>query len=144
MTSYWYEFNRCNDRQRPYEIEAGKRCSNYFNKKIITDNNLDGKYDILLEDNVTIEVKTHFQLYKWNTFFIEYKYDGKPSGIRTSCADYYCLTDTINYYLIKTINLKQLIEDNINEIDISKPNDKTKTQGYKISKKLLIDSSKLI
>jgi hypothetical protein len=142
--SFYYNFNIDNTKQRKYEIISGYKCSKYFNKKIFNDNNLDDKYDILLEDNISIEVKTHFQFTKFKTWFIEFSYKNRPSGIRTSQATYYCLNDTINYYLIKTDILKKIIEDNILLINISKPNDNTLTIGYKIPMSLIIDNCTII
>jgi hypothetical protein len=139
--SYGYlQFIKADKKQLPYQIEGGRRCSIFFNSKIITTDNKDYKYDILLENDITIEVKTHFKLNKWGTFYIEFIFNNKPSGIDTTESIYYCLNDTINYWLIETKILKQLIDEN--NFETSKiDNKETKTIGYKIKKNIIIDLS---
>ena len=47
---------------------------------------------------------------KTNNFFIEYFGSGKPSGIKTTLANYYVLSfDLINFYQISVNELKKLL-----------------------------------
>lgn len=60
-------------------------------------------------DNATIEVKRDYGYIKTGNVFVEYKFNGKPSGLSTSSALYYCffLSDTV-FIFIETKELKAL------------------------------------
>lgn len=120
---------------QPYEKEAAARIEKLNNVKILSfcDNN---KYDFITDDNIKYEVKTEPASLKTNNFFIEFKGYGKPSGISTTEADYYIISDTINYYLISVYKLKLLVENS----RIISTKDKL-TFGYLIKKQIIKDNS---
>lgn len=82
--------------------------------------NSDFRYDLMLgeaaESDVAnllgmakIEVKRDFKCYSTGNLFIEYRYKGRPSGISTTEAEYYCIVYQEDRYLfIKTNKLKEV------------------------------------
>ena len=128
------------ERFKPYEIEAAKRiiklnsvevkkwCNNY-------------KYDFKTSDNLKYEVKTEPMSLKTNNFFIEFYGYGKKTGISISKANFYIISDTINYYLINVNVLKEIIDNN--KFPMQKTRDKT-TIGYLVSKNIIIENSIII
>ena len=123
---------------QPYEVEAAQRIEKLNKVKVINFND-DNKYDFLTSDNLKYEVKTEPASIKTNNFFIEFLGYNKPSGITTTDADYYIISDTINYYLISVDKLKILVEN----ARIITTKDKL-TYGYLIKTKLIKDNSILI
>lgn len=123
---------------QPYEAEASQRIEKLNKVKVINFND-DNKYDFMTTDHLKYEVKTEPASIKTNNFFIEFKGYGKPSGITTTEADYYIISDTINYYLISVCSLKILVEN----ARIITTKDKS-TYGYLIKTKLIKDNSILI
>ena len=119
----------------PYEREAAARIERLNKVKVINYCN-DNKYDFLTNDNIKYEVKTEPASLKTNNFFIEFKGYGKPSGISTTEANYYIISDTINYYLISVYKLKLLVENS----RIISTKDKF-TFGYLIKKQIIKDNS---
>ena len=99
------------------EKEVAKLLSKY-NFKIISYNN-DYRYDILCETTqgkeTTIEVKEDVRAEDTGNVVIEYESRGKPSGIQTSCADFWVFRvhqkDDIFHYMYKTENVKKLIRE---------------------------------
>ena len=75
----------------------------------------DGEFDFDLIDDVSgsvlsFEVKTDRCSRKTNNYYIEYNNGfGKPSGIEITKANYHIITDEIDYYLITTEKLKDII-----------------------------------
>ena len=123
---------------QPYEVEAAQRIEKLNKVKVINFND-DNKYDFLTSDNLKYEVKTEPASIKTNNFFIEFLGYNKPSGITTTEANYYIISDTINYYLISVDKLKILVEN----ARIITTKDKL-TYGYLIKTKLIKDNSILI
>ena len=78
---------------------------------------------------------------KTSNFFIEFYGYGKETGITTTKANFYIISDTINYYLINTNVLKKIIGDN--KFPMQKTRDKT-TIGYLVSKNIIIENSIII
>lgn len=60
--------------------------------------------DIL--ENKTVEVKKCTDAF--SSIFVEYESRGKPSGISTSKADYYCIALKNSFILVETDRLKKL------------------------------------
>ena len=123
---------------QPYEVEAAQKIEKLNKVKVINFND-DNKYDFLTSDNLKYEVKTEPASIKTNNFFIEFLGYNKPSGITTTEANYYIISDTINYYLISVDKLKILVEN----ARIITTKDKS-TYGYLIKTKLIKDNSILI
>ena len=90
-----------------YEQEAAERIKKLFNVEILNFNN-DNKYDFIDSNDIKSEVKYDGYSIKSGNFLIEYKGYGKPSGISTTEAQYYIITDGNNYYMICTKQLKSL------------------------------------
>lgn len=83
-------------------------------------NNAD--YDIRMKtpqgEVITIEIKEDFTCRKTGNIGLEYHCRGKPSGISVSKADFYLYkahepSGEKNMYVIKTSNLKQMIENKL-------------------------------
>ena len=130
-------FYKNKDEFMKYEIEAAERIKKKYDKKVIkTCNNY--KYDFKTDDLIKYEVKAEPTSLKTNNFFIEYFGYGKPSGISISKSNYYIITDTINYYLIDTLTLKEIIERNT--FKTVKTRDKM-TFGYLVNKNIIIGKS---
>lgn len=79
--------------------------------------NSDFKYDLELGEvkeielakifsNSTIEVKTDFLAKRTGNVFVEYESRGKPSGMSTSEADYYCFCIEESFIILKAQELK--------------------------------------
>ena len=105
-----YEFFKENLKKfQPFEEEAGKLIEKHKNVTILSYNN-NNEYDFITSDNIKYEVKAEPMSLKTNNYFIEYHGYGKQSGINATKAEYYIITNTINYYLIETSKLKELTE----------------------------------
>ena len=87
------------------------------------------KYDFKTSDNVKYEVKHDKTSVLTNNFFIEFLSDGKPSGISISEADFYVIISGSNYYLIKTSDIRNLI-DNEEYLRIVNVNITNETKGF--------------
>ena len=90
-----------------YEREAAERIQKLNKLEIVSFCN-DNKYDFI--DSLVIKYEVKYDRASNNTgnFYIEYNGYGKLSGISTTEAQYYIITDGINYYLIRTDKLKSL------------------------------------
>lgn len=65
-------------------------------------------------NHCTVEVKNDLQALDTGNVFIEYSSRGKPSGISTSKADYYCFAFEHTFHLIPTETLKEKCRKYIN------------------------------
>lgn len=68
-------------------------------------------YDLTLENNITIECKCDERAEKTKNICIETHCEGNESGILTTTADYWMITDNVQGYLIKTSELRRCIEE---------------------------------
>lgn len=93
---------------KQYENEAAKRLCNLYNKTLVKICN-NYKYDFKTDDGRKYEVKADCLALRTNNYFIEFQGYGKPTGISTTAAHFYIITNTQNYYLISTTKLKKLI-----------------------------------
>ena len=125
---------------KPYEIEAAKRIIQLNNTEILKWCN-NYKYDFKTADNFKYKVKTEPMSLKTGNFLIEFYGYGKETEITTTKANFYIISDTINYYLINTNVLKKIIGDN--KFPMQKTRDKT-TIGYLVSKNIIIENSIII
>ena len=91
-----------------YEFLSSKKAELYF-KTSIKSFNETKDYDILLQNNIKIEVKFIGTFNKYDTVNIEC-FRNKPSGILTTKSDYYIITNSDIYYLIKTDELLKICE----------------------------------
>ena len=135
--SYLY-FLRQLKKYQKYEILAAEKIS-ILNGVIILNYNEDKKYDFITSDYLKYEVKCdEYSLKSGNVFIEFYGYD-KPSGITTTEADYYIITDTINFYMIEIAKLKELcLLCNIKKTKY------TSTMGYLLNIRILIINSTTI
>jgi len=125
-----------------YEKIASEKIALKYNVEIIFFNN-NYKFDFLTNEGVKYEVKADFMALKTNNFFIEFAEglgtNKKLSGISTTEADFYILTDSHDYYLIDTTALKNICK-NLNILLTRE----TKTAGYILPRKdLILNSEKL-
>lgn len=112
-----YNFKRDLKFGNIYEKKAFEKLKNYNNDINLTCiYNNDYKYDFKTNNNDTYEVKADKRSQETGNIFIEYLCKGRDSGINKTEATYYIITDTENYYKIKTDDLKEYIKNNINDI----------------------------
>jgi hypothetical protein len=66
-----------------------------------------------VEVEVTLECKSDTFAARTNQLAIEFEYDGRPSGIQSTKADFWVhyVVGTNNYYLIPVEYLRQMIQD---------------------------------
>jgi len=115
-------------------LKFGQTSEKHLQKKIFeslglqSKRNYDKRFDLLIENQNKIEVKTDRNALKYSSFFIEFKREFiffndagkikeniiKPSGITTSESNFYCFYafPLDKEHLIKTSNLRQLIMNN--------------------------------
>lgn len=104
-----------------YEIAAQNHILKYYNsratdKYAIHEIQNENNYTTLLYDFsiknadhiYKFEVKADLLSNKTHNYFIEYESSGKPSGIMTSTANYYIITNGEDYYCIKRSKLKAI------------------------------------
>ena len=75
---------------------------------------------------------------KTDNLFIEFMGNGDPSGIATTKAKYYIITDTIEYYLIDVETLKKVC---LNYNDQIKTTKSGSTAGYLLNKNIIFKIS---
>ena len=77
----------------------------------------DGEFDFDLIDAktgsiISFEVKTDRSSRRTNNYYIEYNNGfGKPTGINITKANYHIITDEIDFYLISTKKLKDIVAE---------------------------------
>ena len=131
-----YEFFLKNlDKFKPFEQIAQDRICSLFNTEIL--NVCCNKfYDFETTQNIKYEVKTDVKCLITGNYYIEFFGYNKPSGIATTEASFYILSDTQKYYLIDIEILKALSKNK--PIRATKDG---KTHGYIINKNLIIKHS---
>jgi mRNA-degrading endonuclease HigB of HigAB toxin-antitoxin module len=129
------EFIKNVESHHKYEILSSKKAELYF-KSCLKSFNETKDYDILLQNGFKIEVKFIGTFDEYDTVNIEC-FRNEPSGILTTKSDYYIITNSVIYYLIKTDELLKICE--ICEIKKLKY-----SFCYIIPKKLFIASSLVI
>ena len=108
---------------RQFERLAQHHLIDYMKKKhnrtfILEDENDNREYDFRIVEpstrrRITVEVKADRKSRTTGNFFIEYKTGtNKPSGINTTKACNYIITDEIDYYLIRTEKIKKMLNNN--------------------------------
>ena len=135
--SYLFFLKQLKKYQKYEVLAADKIC--ILNDVNIINYNEDNKYDFLTSDNLKYEVKADEYSSKSGNFFIEFYGYNKPSGITTTEANYYIITDTINYYMIDVDKLKILCTGD----NIKKTKDSS-TFGHIISIEIIISNSIII
>lgn len=68
-------------------------------------------YDITIKNGITIECKCDERAEDTKNICIETHCDGNESGILTTSADYWLITDNVKGFLIKTSELRRCIEE---------------------------------
>ena len=61
--------------------------------------------------NCTIEVKRDLKALDTGNVFVEYMSRGKPSGLSTTEADWYCFNLGKKYHIVKTKELKNMCRE---------------------------------
>ena len=77
----------------------------------------------------TIEVKYDLKALKTSNVYVEYESRGKPSGISTSLADYYCFCFDDTFHLIETTTLKERCRKYLNTDRDRKGGDDNTSKG---------------
>ena len=129
------------DKYHIFEIIASEKICLLNNTQLLKFNN-DYRYDFKTCDKLRYEVKTDVISIKSNNLFIEFESYKKTSGISISKANYYIFCDTIDYYLIQTQKLKEIL-NNIENKKIVSTKDKL-TYGYLIKEQLIFIHCKKI
>ena len=80
-------------------------------------------YDLTLENNKTVECKCDERAGETKNICIETHCDGNESGILTTAADYWMITDNVQGFLIKTSELRRCVEEGFTSLY---PNEPTK------------------
>ena len=122
-----------------YEKKAQEHLYKKFNRITIKECN-NYKYDFKCNQNYKYEVKADKCSNYTNNFFIEILSYNNPSGIQTTHADYYIITDTNKYYLIEVDILKKLISELGDTKKLVYTKDKS-SLGYIINKNVIINLS---
>ena len=129
-----------------YEKIAIEHIIKYYKDKYqLIETNDDSRYDFILSNNKTYEVKALLKVYMYQNIFIEYMAFKKPSGIQLTCANFYVFVlidkgQVKQIIIISTSKLKRLISENKyikNYIDELKA-------GYIFNLQFLIEQSLLI
>jgi len=89
------------------------------------------------EVNLSIEVKYDIKSDETGNFFIECEFNGEPSGIQTTTAEWWILVDGQNYYFIETESLGYLIQLNNCYKRTYTGKDGTKVSSYLLRKDIL-------
>jgi hypothetical protein len=94
-------------------------------------------YDIEVPDITTVEVKNDKRSEDTGNLYIEVSFNGQPSGIEASTAEWWVFVDSAHYYFIKRDSLDYLLRENRCFTRKIKGEDGT-TEEYKLIKKDLI------
>ena len=111
MTSSYKQFIKDLNENMIYEqISADKICiRNNTTIQYVCSNY---EYDFMTTDGISYEIKCDKASNKTGNFFIEFLgRNNAPSGISSTKADYYIITNSINYYMIQTNVLKSLCKN---------------------------------
>ena len=122
------------DKYHIYEIIASQKICILNDTKLLKFNN-DYRYEFKTCDKLRYEVKTDVMSLKTNNLFIEFEGYKKPSGISISKANYYIFCDTIDYYLIQTQKLKEILNNVLNKKIVSTKN--KLTYGYLVREEVI-------
>lgn len=128
-----------------YEKESRDKITKKYYVDIIeiqTDDNYKNVlYDFKTSDDITYEVKADIMSQTTNNFFIEYEGYDKPSGLTITKADKHILISGDEYYLIDTIQIKQLIKNNKYKAVMTQ---NKSTKGYLIPKNDIMKYSQIL
>lgn len=100
-----------------YDLKVGQEGESFISKLLSKG---EGCY--------TVEVKLDKRAHSTGNFFIEYESRGKPSGLKTSIADYYALmtVDQNLVMIVRTDHLKKALKSWQQRcVEADKPPDKT-------------------
>ena len=131
---------------RIYEKEAQDKIIKLNNVSIIEEQNSDNwmftHFDFRTSDNITYEIKADKMSLKTNNFFIEVRNKNGLTGLSITKAEYHIITNTENYYLISTEQIRQIII--INRKHFKLASTKNGTVGYLVPKLYIIKHSKIL
>jgi hypothetical protein len=94
---------------QPFEVIASELIKEKYNVHIVSFCN-DSRFDFIDSNGVSYEVKTEPTSLKTGNNFVEFQAYGKPSGISVTQADYYIFSNTVDYYMMLTNKLKELVK----------------------------------
>jgi len=104
-----------NNRMKDIYDKIGLKCTKnelYSNLKF---------FDFTIENGITIECKCDEKAEETQNICIETHCNDNESGILTTTADYWLITDNIKGYLIKTSEIKRCIEEGHTSLFPDKP-----------------------
>ena len=101
------------------DLQAGKKIEEYILKRIQIKypqaKIMEGyfkEYDIIIpEINKTIEVKSDVKSLHTGNFVVEVEFDGKPSALSTTTADWWVFYDSVCEIWIKPWLIKHAVKD---------------------------------
>jgi hypothetical protein len=106
---YFEYFIKIRNANEPFELEAIRLISSLNNSQL-KERCDTFEYDFIMSDNIKYEVKADHASTIYNNYFIECNNDKGLSGISTTKADKYIITDGAeNYYMIDVKELKKII-----------------------------------
>lgn len=106
---YYANFIKNRNENEPFELEAIRIISSLTNTQL-KERCDTYEYDFIMSDNIKYEVKADHASIIYNNYFIECCNDKGISGISTTKADNYIITDGAeNYYIIDVKELKKII-----------------------------------
>lgn len=94
---------------QPFEVIASELIKEKYSVQIVAFSK-DNRFDFIDSNGVSYEVKTEPTSLKTGNNFIEVFAYGKPSGLSVTQANYYIFSNTVDYYLISTDKLKELVK----------------------------------
>ena len=105
MTSSYKQFIKdLNDNMIYEQISADKICCR--NNTTIQCICFNYEYDLMTADSLTYEIKCDKASNKTGNFFLEFLgRNNAPSGISTTKADYYIITNSINHLFVFTLSV---------------------------------------
>ena len=109
--SDYSNFKKCLKFGKAYELKAQQKIMNYYkNKYKIKEVCNDNKYDFVLSNGKSYEVKVNRKAYENGHIFIENKAFNKASGISVTHATYYIIV------LLKMISFNMFQKPKLSEI----------------------------
>jgi hypothetical protein len=149
MFKQMLEYGQRFEKQAQQHIISYMKTTHNINCEIVEEC-CDSRYDFKIMDTATkktytFEVKADKASIKTNNFFIETNgYDMKPSGLTTTKANFYIITDETNFYLLKTDTLKYIINNNNFKIRALGPRDNITSLGVIVPCDIIIKQAKKI
>ena len=132
-----------------YGTEVEKEILSYLQKSYPSANKIEGKFkpfDIYIpETDTKIEIKTDVKSIETNNYVVEIEMYNKPSGLLSTKADWWILTDKEQMIWIKPLTLLHtIIKHNLKWVTFTGNGDNHPKKAYLIKKELLVSAAEKI